>query len=67
MADQSELIAEFCSVTGATFHVAENYLAAHDFDLDAQVGPAACTVKTARPLLAWYAWYGGGTRGILEW
>jgi hypothetical protein len=25
------------------------------------------TVKTARLLLAWYAWYGGGTRGILEW
>ncbi len=25
------------------------------------------TVKTARPLLAWYAWYGGVTRGILEW
>jgi UBA-like domain len=37
MADTSELVAQFCAITGAAPHVAENYLLAHEHDLERSV------------------------------
>lgn len=37
MAENSDLIAQFCAITGAAAHIAENYLLAHDFDLERAV------------------------------
>jgi hypothetical protein len=33
MDDKSAVIAEFCAITGAAPHIAENYLGAHDWDI----------------------------------
>ena len=32
MDEHSDLVADFCGITGCSYHVAENYLAAHDWD-----------------------------------
>ena len=33
MDDRSAVIAEFCAITGAAPHIAENYLGAHEWDI----------------------------------